>query len=63
MTRPDAPHASKAVKDFIKRKSKPEHIEFLLKFKAQAERKLDDVRAGINELTNKRVSERKIDLV
>lgn len=54
LTRPDAPHASKAVKDFIKRKSKPEHIEFLLKFKAQAERKLDDVRAGINELTNKR---------
>ena len=54
MSRPDAPHASKSVKDFIKRKSKPEHIEFLLRFKAQIERKLDDVRSGINELSNKR---------
>lgn len=54
LTRPDAPHASKAVKEFIKRKSKPEHIEFLLKFKAQAERKLSDVRSGIEELSTKR---------
>ena len=37
------------VKEFIRNNSKAKHIEFLLNVKKQAERKLEDLKGGLNE--------------